>query len=106
MSTRRGLYAKRRHAQLITRAHSRGVRITRVTREAVCGRLELPFTTTKYETARAITELLPELKPALPPKRKPWMAESNRMKVFEAAALTCAQDHANSGPTAYRALDG
>ena len=35
----------------------------------------------------AIVERLPELTPWRPPFRKPWMSESHRASIFDAAAL-------------------
>jgi len=42
---------------------------------------------TKHEIATAIARQLPELKPHLPPVRKPWMSEDERMAIFDAVAL-------------------
>ncbi len=42
---------------------------------------------TKREIALAISNLFPELEPHLPPERKPWMSEDERMNVFDAVAL-------------------
>jgi len=42
---------------------------------------------TKYAIARALAERFPELRWALPPKRKPWQSEDYRMSIFDAAAL-------------------
>ena len=42
---------------------------------------------TKHDIARAVTGIFPELLPHLPPVRKPWMSEDERMPLFYAAAL-------------------
>jgi hypothetical protein len=42
---------------------------------------------TKHEIATSIAEWLPELKPSLPRKRKPWMTEDDRMNVFDAVSF-------------------
>ncbi len=42
---------------------------------------------TKREIALAISHLFPELGPHLPPVRKPWMSEDERMNVFDAVSL-------------------
>jgi Holliday junction resolvasome RuvABC endonuclease subunit len=42
---------------------------------------------TKDGTARAIAEHLPALASRLPPKRKPWMSEAERMAIFDATAF-------------------
>jgi Holliday junction resolvasome RuvABC endonuclease subunit len=44
-------------------------------------------TSTKHQIARSITVLLPELAFRLPPPRKPWMTEDERMSIFDAVAL-------------------
>ncbi len=41
----------------------------------------------KEEIAAAIADRFPVLALQLPPKRRPWMSEDNRINVFEAAAL-------------------
>jgi hypothetical protein len=53
---------------------------------------------TKHQIAIAISRRLPELKPQLPPFRKPWMSEDERMAIFDATsfALTYYR-HANPG---------
>lgn len=51
---------------------------------------------TKHEIAVTIAEWLPELEPALPRKRKPWMGEDERMNVFDAVALSIAYYYFNS----------
>ena len=40
-----------------------------------------------YEVARAVADHLPELAPRLPPRRKPWMSQDERMSIFEAVAF-------------------
>lgn len=42
---------------------------------------------TKAQTARWVAMCCPELAPRLPPIRKPWMSEDERMGIFDAAAL-------------------
>jgi Holliday junction resolvasome RuvABC endonuclease subunit len=41
----------------------------------------------KQQIATAIANQLPELKPRVPPYRKPWMSEDERMSIFNAVAL-------------------
>jgi hypothetical protein len=43
--------------------------------------------TTKQQIAEAIAGEMSALHPYLPPARKPWMSEHERMGIFEAAAL-------------------
>ncbi len=42
---------------------------------------------TKYDTAEIIAATYPELASKLPPKRKIWMSEDERMSIFDSAAL-------------------
>ena len=50
---------------------------------------------TKDEIARVIVSNFPELEPKLPPPRKIWMSEDERMSIFDATALllTFCHDH-------------
>ena len=41
----------------------------------------------KNDVAQQIASLLPDLAPLLPPKRRLWQSERERMNVFDAAAL-------------------
>ena len=45
---------------------------------------------TKRAIALRLAEMFPELRPHLPPPRKPWMTEDERMSIFDAAALAVA----------------
>ena len=42
---------------------------------------------TKYQIAKLIAAQFPELAPRLPPVRKPWMSEDDRMSIFDALAF-------------------
>src|SRR5207248_3236378 len=42
---------------------------------------------TKHQMANVIASRFPELAPQLPPMRKPWMKEDDRMSIFAAIAL-------------------
>jgi hypothetical protein len=41
----------------------------------------------KHEIARVISEMFPELAPQVPPHRRCWMREDDRMNIFDAMAL-------------------
>lgn len=41
----------------------------------------------KYDIARAISRVLPEFPPQLPPQRKIWLPEDTRMSIFDAVSL-------------------
>ncbi|MBI4469800.1 MAG: hypothetical protein HY650_10830 [Acidobacteria bacterium] len=45
---------------------------------------------TKHQIAIAIAHRFPELDPRLPPIRKPWMSQDDRMSIFGAVALGAA----------------
>lgn len=70
-------------------ALTRRVKVRRVSRREVEASLGLEAGT-KYDIARAIAERFPVLVPRLPRKRKPWMAEDERMSVFDAVGLAYA----------------
>lgn len=45
---------------------------------------------TRYRIAESVADLLPALRPLLPPQRKIWIGENRRMGLFDAAALALA----------------
>lgn len=45
---------------------------------------------TKHEIALAVADKFPELIPRLPPYRKPWMSEDERMAIFDACSFALA----------------
>ena len=51
---------------------------------------------TKQAIASRLAQIFPELLPHLPPERKPWMTEDDRMSVFDAVsfAVTSIAGHA------------
>ena len=54
---------------------------------AVYRRFERSGHRNKYAIALCLTESFPALLLRLPPKRKPWQSEDNRMSIFDAAAF-------------------
>lgn len=50
----------------------------------------LPLTSTKYGRATFLAERFPELQAYLPPVRKPWMPEDDRMAIFDALGFALA----------------
>lgn len=66
---------------------TKGVRLRHMSWLAVRQHFQELGAHTKQEIAELITHRLPELTPRLPPKRKPWMSEDYRMRIFEAVAL-------------------
>lgn len=58
-----------------------------ITRRRVEARFESFNLANKHQRAVFIAAQYPELTSRLPPKRKPWMSEDERMSIFDAAAL-------------------
>ena len=85
--TRRGERAKRKIEAAVGYARLRDVRPTLASRGEVRSCLGLNDYATKHEAATRIAEIYPEIKSLLPPKRKPWMSEDERMNVFDAVGL-------------------
>lgn len=68
----------------------------------------LPLTSTKQGRARLLAERFPEVQPYLPPVRKPWMPEDDRMAIFDALsfAFACVRKTKKVAPLALPAPDG
>lgn len=60
------------------------VRIRRVSRQRMQRYFSEKGSATKYQVAAAVAQRFPELEPHLPPVRKPWMSEDQRMGIFDA----------------------
>jgi Holliday junction resolvasome RuvABC endonuclease subunit len=84
---RRRLRARQLIEDLPGLALEHGLRTKRVSRR----RAQLCFSktgsATKRQIAVALTLRFPELEPHLPPVRKPWMGEDERMSIFDAVAF-------------------
>lgn len=68
----------------------------------------LPLTSTKYGRAIFLAERFPELQPFLPPVRKIWMPEDDRMAIFDALSFAVAyvRKPRKNAPLALPAPDG
>jgi hypothetical protein len=68
----------------------------------------LPSTSTKHGRASFLVEQFPQLKAFLPPVRKPWMPEDDRMAIFDALsfAVACIEIKKKFAPLALPAPDG
>lgn len=75
---------------LLALASDRRVRTKRVSRRRVERCFSKTGSATKRQIAVALTERFPELEPHLPPVRKPWMSEDERMGIFDAVAFAWA----------------
>ncbi len=87
VDARRSAMAARRLRLFALLARSSGVKVQRVEDSSVRSGFESFEASTRHGIASAIAEELPELRPRLPRKRKPWMGDDRRMRIFEAAAL-------------------
>jgi len=54
---------------------------------------------TKHKIATVLADRFAELRPVLPPKRKPWESEDYRTSIFDAAALGVAYFDRQKSPT-------
>jgi hypothetical protein len=73
---------------LVKLAESRGVAVSRVARSAVLECFSPKGgTATKYSIATRLAKDFPELQDQLPPPRKAWQSEDQRMSIFDALAL-------------------
>lgn len=84
--SRRGKRACRWIATAIALAGKHRLSSATVTRRRVKGAFRA-YGTTKHEIAQAIADHFPELADRLPPKRKPWLPESETMGIFDAVSF-------------------
>lgn len=74
----------------IAAAEGRRVLVRLITRRQIRAIGSLPQTSTKHGRACLLAERFPELQPFLPPFRKLWMPEDDRMAVFDAVSFAVA----------------
>ena len=86
-ASRRSPRVQRLIKAVIELAAKYGTRTRCLTRRAIRNHFLKVGVTTKVPIAAAIASRLPELTPHLPPKRKMWMSEDDRMAIFDAASL-------------------
>jgi hypothetical protein len=86
--------SRRRHRvrrlidDLLTLARKRDIAVHAFARSAVIDRFSSADTrATKYSIAKQLTIHFPDLAQKLPPPRKPWQSEDERMSIFDALAL-------------------
>ncbi len=77
-------------AQIIKLALKRKLPIKCYSREDIRKTFATYHARTKHQIASVIADQLPELFPQLPPVRKAWMSEDNRMSIFDAVSLAIA----------------
>lgn len=68
-------------------ARHRHLRMRQISRQSVQRCFAAGEPATKRQIAAALTLRFPELRPHLPPERKPWMSEDERMAIFDAVGF-------------------
>ena len=69
-------------------ARERGIAVYTIARSKVLACFSSPENAaTKYSIAKNLAERFPELAEQLPPPRKPWQTEDERLSIFDALAL-------------------
>jgi hypothetical protein len=68
-------------------AETQGIAVSMFTRTDVRRQFSYLDVPTKHQIAVEIAKHVPAFERLLPPIRKPWMSEDNRMGIFDAAAL-------------------
>lgn len=86
-SSRRCLRVVQLIENLFALASSAGLRTRRISRRQVQRSFSKAGPATKRQIAVALAARFPELAPQLPPVRKPWMSEDERMSIFDALAF-------------------
>jgi hypothetical protein len=87
---RRRQRARQLIEDLLALAINRGLRTRRISRRTMLRSFTRSGFTTKRQVAVALSLRFPELDPCLPPERKPWMSEDERISIFDAVAFGCA----------------
>lgn len=85
--TRRCARVQKLIARALRLATALHIRVCRVPRQKVREVFTGLGASTKHEVAATIAKRFPELDPRLPPLRKPWMSEDDRMSIFDALAF-------------------
>lgn len=90
MNSRRGERAQRLVDTALGYAKFREMQTVLVPQNDVRRILGLQDRATIHDVAIRLAEAFPELAPLVPPKRKPWQSEAERMKMFQAVGLAVA----------------
>jgi hypothetical protein len=83
----RRLRARQLIEDLLALASDRQLRARRISRQTMLRYFSRSGFATKRQVAVALSTRFPELEPYLPPERKPWMSEDDRMGIFDAIAF-------------------
>lgn len=88
--SRKGARARRLVSRALLLAHQWDMQTVVSRAHDVRAALALHERATKHEVAERLADLLPELADYVPPKRKPWETEIERINVFDAAGFAAA----------------
>lgn len=101
-STRRSERTAKRINDLVGYAMSIDIERALVTSGEIRSVLGLAHDEPKHAVASAIARLFPELAATLPPRRKPWQTEDERMNVFDATGIAIGSANIVPDPIAAR----
>ena len=89
--SRRALRVQELIQEILKLASSKGIKARGYSRVQITKVFSSSGAITKHQIASSIAKQIPELALRLPPPRKPWMGEDERMSIFDAVALalTC-----------------
>ena len=85
--SRRGTRVRKLFTQIVGFTEASNARVARYSQKDIQKAFSTDGSPTKYEIAQMIALEFPELSYRLPPPRKIWMSEDERMSIFDAAAL-------------------
>jgi Holliday junction resolvasome RuvABC endonuclease subunit len=88
--SRRGMRVKRLIKQTVALTSKSGLKIYKVSRSEILKVFAESGAFNKHQIAIQIAKRFPELAPRLPPARKPWKSEDERMSIFDAMAFALA----------------
>ena len=86
-ASRRGARVRKLFTQIVGFTETSNARVARYSQKDIQKAFSTDGSPTKYEIAQMIALEFPELSYRLPPPRKIWMSEDERMSIFDAAAL-------------------
>ncbi len=85
--SRRGARVRKLFTQIVEFTEASHAKVTRFSQKDIQRAFSTDGSPTKYEIAQMIALEFPELSFRLPPPRKIWMSEDERMSIFDAVAL-------------------
>lgn len=84
---RRALRVQGLIQEILKLASSKRIKARSISRSQIIKAFSSAGIFTEHQIASSVAERLPELALRLPPPRKPWMGEDERMSIFDAVAL-------------------